>query len=151
MAYPMDDSVTAEVCRPVPRQLYSTEIAVRARRMTALNNDRKAVKAAIQPGDSFLWPKEDAKQSGTVNYEGATFTLDRFQDEWCYFIIVFPDGKVISRTLKLMMFESQDQRGFYVHAYQPDDQGRNGTVYELRLDKPAGQNQRTSNQNPGGT
>ena len=96
MAYPIDDDVIAEVCRPVPRQLYSTEIAVRARRMTALNSDRKAVKAAIQPGDSFIWPKEDAKQSGTVNYEGAKFTLDRFQDEWCYFIIEFPDGKVIN-------------------------------------------------------
>ena len=62
-------------------------------------------------------------------------------------IVVEIEGK----SLKIAVCESDSHRGFYIYAYQPDDKGRKGTVYDLRLDKSAGQDQGTSHPNPGGT
>lgn len=84
-----------EVERPAPRPLYSSELAVRAKRMTNLKNDRQAVKEAVQPGDSFSWPE-------TVmcdQYVGYTAVIDRFQDEWCYVKFQRPDGSTILKNL----------------------------------------------------
>jgi hypothetical protein len=78
-----------EVNRPVPRDFSEAQLSARGRRMTNLKEARAAVKAAVQPGDSFIWPKEKSESC----YVGVKATIDRFQDEWCWVRFDFPDGR----------------------------------------------------------
>ena len=63
---------------PAPKELTESQIAFRAKRGNALKSSRSAVKALIQPGESFDWPQDHSQ------WAEARATVNRFADEWCY-------------------------------------------------------------------
>jgi len=89
------DWVDQEVMRSVPRELSEAQLAARGRRMQNLNQRRTAVQSVAQPGTSFQWPNCGDRDA----YAGATATIDRFKDEWCWVRFVWPDGRTLTKNL----------------------------------------------------
>jgi hypothetical protein len=94
------DEIDREVLRPTPRDLSTGQLAWRGKKMKSLHDSRNAVKAVVQPGDSFPWAEPEGKDLwARKTYTNTIATIDRFQDEWCWIKFTWPDGKTLIKNI----------------------------------------------------